>query len=160
MRLLTHLANNTEQFKRKFESPSEDGQRFGNKFGQWLERKIAPFCKKYYDRSLFDPLCGKAYSFIANDRTAKQVCKQFANKSSFEIQKTYKNIDGKYGEEVFSYEGGKKWVYATIKTLLFKFTVSLVIKAFRVLSRLIKRLLKRVSRFIKFRILNSLSNFI
>jgi hypothetical protein len=29
MRLLTHLANNTEQFKRKFESPSEDDQRLG-----------------------------------------------------------------------------------------------------------------------------------
>jgi ribosomal silencing factor RsfS len=43
------------------------------------------------------------------------VCKQFANKSSFEIQKTYKNTDDKYGEEVFSYEGGKEWVLRNYK---------------------------------------------
>ncbi len=172
--LKRQLANNTEQFKQKFENPSEDDQSlqafielkescedliedyedeqrlgkphtshtsgsyvaskdfgevvrqsskfnrnnitwFGKEFGQSLEGQVAPFCKKYYDRSLFDPVCGKAYSFIANDRTAKQVCKQFANKSSFEIQKTYKNTDDKYGEEVFSYEGGKEWVLRNYK---------------------------------------------
>jgi hypothetical protein len=70
------------------------------------EREVIPG-----ERYKLENNCGpRRYQFIASDNTAKQICKQFAKRSYFEIGRTDINTDAEWGIKAFSYEGGNEWV--------------------------------------------------
>ncbi|SET40850.1 hypothetical protein [Thalassotalea agarivorans] len=87
--------------------------------------QMAPYCDDYYDQSLIGSNCGQGFHFLSNQRTAEQVCWQFAKRSNAKVITNIEHSDSAKSTMLWSYEGGKKWVLrsysdAAIKILALK----------------------------------------